>query len=69
MKMSSFNNSSQMIGPEGLKLSGFGGGHCGVVRRKFSEDRNKTLPVGIYTKFPSWGHNSMPIPLTIATIV
>ena len=40
-----FGNSSQTIGPKGLKFSGFDGGQPGVFIRTFGEDRSKTLTV------------------------
>ena len=33
-----FGNYSQTIGPEGLKFSGFDGGHPGDIIRKFGDD-------------------------------
>ena len=57
MKFGLFKNSSQPIGPKGLKLSGFDG----VVIRKFGEDRSKALPlVLLFSQFSDWNHNSMP---------
>ena len=43
-------NSSQMIGPKGLKISAFDGDYPGVVARKFGEDRSKTLPVELFSQ-------------------
>ena len=37
-----------MIGPKGLKYTGFIGGYAGVVIRKLDEDQSKTLPVGLF---------------------
>ena len=52
-----FDNSSQMIGPKGLKFSGFDG----VVITRFGEDCSETLPVNLFfPKCPGWGHNSRP---------
>ena len=44
MKIGLLSNSSETIGPKGVKFSGFDGGHLGVVIRKFGEDQSKTLP-------------------------
>ena len=52
-----------MMGPKGLKFSGFDGGHLGVIIRKLGEDQSKTLPVGLFPSlkfFAGCGHNSMP---------
>ena len=43
-----------MIGPEGLKYTGFNEGHPGVVIRKFGEEQSKTLPVGLFSPKMSW---------------
>ena len=50
-----------IVGPKGLKFSGFDGGHPVVVIRKFGGDQSKTLPVELFfpLKFPGCGRNSM----------
>ena len=38
-----------MIRPKGLNYIGFNENHSVVVIRKFSEDRNQILPVGLFS--------------------
>ena len=52
---------SQRIGHKGIKFSGFGKSHTGVVIRKCDEDWSKSLPLGLFSSnFPGWGQNSIP---------
>ena len=55
----SFANSSETIGPKGLKNTVF---NAHTVIRKFDEDQSKILPVGLFSpqKCPGYGRNSMP---------
>ena len=48
MKIGLYTNSSEMIGPNGLKFSGFYGSHPGLVIRWFGKSQSKTLPVGLF---------------------
>ena len=50
-----------MIGLKGFKLSGFDGGHPGVVISKFSEEQVKPCFCGYLFSKISWlGSHSMP---------
>ena len=55
-----------MIGPKGLKFSGFDGSYSGVVIRKFGENVNCLWDYYLFIylfffflpKCPGWDHNS-----------
>ena len=63
MKIGLFDDSSQTIGPKGLKFSGFDKGYPGVIIKKFGEDMSKTMPVGVttlcLTKTPHLQHTTI----------